>query len=308
MDWSQLIPSLLPAFLVGFLGAGHCVGMCGGIMSVLSLNTGKQGAARLFLLLNYNTGRIASYTCAGVLLGWLGSGIADFHAGNTILRWVAGGLLIAMALYLASWWRGLIYLEKVGSFFWEKIQPFGKGLMPVDSAMKALLLGGLWGWLPCGLVYSALGLAAAQGSIQGGALVMLAFGLGTLPLLLITGITAEKVHGLLRKTGVRLAMALLVFIAGVWTIWGGLGHHAHHDHLGHAGHSNHGEHTNHAKQQGQEQHSAHFDHSNHSGHLNHLNHIRDHSEHQQPSGTQSDADSSSSAANEGQAHDHHGHH
>ncbi|MFL0796773.1 MAG: sulfite exporter TauE/SafE family protein [Cellvibrionaceae bacterium] len=307
MDWSQLIPSLLPAFLVGFLGAGHCVGMCGGIMSVLSLNTGKQGAARLFLLLNYNTGRIASYTCAGVLLGWLGSGITDFHAGNTILRWVAGGLLIAMALYLANWWRGLIYLEKMGSFFWKKIQPFGKGLMPVDSAMKALLLGGLWGWLPCGLVYSALGLATAQGSIQGGALVMLAFGLGTLPLLLITGVAAEKVHGLLRKTGVRLAMALLVFIAGVWTIWGGLGH-AHHDHLGHAGHSNHGEQTNHAKQQGQEQHSGHFDHSNHSDHLNHLNHIRDHSEHQQPSETQSGADSSSSAANEGQAHDHHGHH
>ncbi len=307
IDWSQL----LPAFLVGFLGAGHCVGMCGGIMSVLSLNTGKEGVAHFLLLLNYNSGRIASYMCAGVLLGWLGSGVADFHSGATVLRWMAGGLLITMALYLADWWKGLIYLEKAGSVFWGKIQPLGKGLMPVDSSTKALLLKVLWGWLPCGLVYSALGLAAAQGSMQGGALVMMAFGLGTLPLLLVTGVAAERVHQILRKSGVRLAMAVLVFIAGVWTIWGGLGHHGHHRHGGHsaehgADHSEHENHGNHTSQTNQESHTYHSNHSGHNvnqGTHQTVNHGEvDHSQHSLSSQHQADTSSASSAT------EHHHHH
>lgn len=292
IDWAQL----LPAFLIGFLGAGHCVGMCGGIMSVLSLNTGKVGIARLILLLNYNLGRITSYTCAGVLLGWLGSDVTDFYMGATALRWIAGALLIAMALYLAGWWKGLVYLEKIGSVFWKKIQPFGKNLMPVDNAFKALLLGGLWGWLPCGLVYSALGLSAAQGSMRGGALVMLAFGLGTLPLLLITGVAAETVHRWLRNQGVRLAMALLVFIAGIWTVWGGLGH-AGHDHSGHSSHAGHSSqnsshnsdsHENHAQHQQTQQHESHHSQSQISG----------------PMTNEAPSDSSSSS----EKHHHHQHH
>ncbi len=84
----------------------------------------------------------------------------------------------------------------------------------------ALLLGALWGWLPCGLVYSTLLWAASQGNALDSALLMLAFGLGTWPVLLATGLAAERVTALLRKRSVRMAGGLLVIVFGIWTLPG----------------------------------------------------------------------------------------
>ena len=125
-----------------------------------------------------------------------------------------------MGLYLAGWWSGLTRVEAIGRGLWRHIQPFASRLMPVKSVPRALLLGALWGWLPCGLVYSTLLWAASQGSATESALLMLAFGLGTWPVLLATGLAAERLMALLRKRGVRIAGGVTVILFGLWTLPG----------------------------------------------------------------------------------------
>ena len=229
IEWS----SLTAAFLLGLFSSAHCVGMCGGIMGALSMAIPANAKARRWLiLLSYNLGRIFSYALMGAIVGAFSSQITE--AGGAVwLRWLAGLLLIAMGLYLANWWRGLTYLETGGRYLWAYIQPLGKALMPVDNAVKALALGGVWGWLPCGLVYSGLAYAMAQGDSMGGGLIMLAFGLGTLPTVLATGFAAQQLGRLLQRRQIRWSVAILVILFGLWTIWGG-GHgshqHQHNDH------------------------------------------------------------------------------
>lgn len=224
IDWAPLFT----AFSLGLLSSAHCVGMCGGIMGALTMAIPAEARRRRFqLLLTYNLGRVGSYTLMGVLLGAFAGALSGW-AGETWLRMVAGALLIAMGLYLADWWRGLIYLERVGRYLWAYLQPLGKPLMPVNSLPKAALLGVIWGWLPCGLVYIALAYAAAQADISQAGGVMLAFGLGTLPAVLATGLAARKLAGLLQARGVRIGFAVLIIFFGVWTMMGGGPGHNHH--------------------------------------------------------------------------------
>jgi hypothetical protein len=216
----ELAPLLLSALILGLLGGGHCLGMCGGLMSALTLAIPAEHRAQRFqLLLSYNLGRIFSYTIAGLLLGLAGWAVASSPAAM-LLRVVAALLLIAMGLYLAGWWSGLTRIEALGRGVWRHIQPLTRRFMPVTSLPRALLLGGLWGWLPCGLVYSTLLWAASQGDALDSAALMLAFGLGTLPVLLATGMAAERLTALLRKRGVRMAGGLLVILFGLWTLPG----------------------------------------------------------------------------------------
>jgi sulfite exporter TauE/SafE len=219
-DLLTLLPQLISALILGLLGGGHCLGMCGGLMGALTLAIpAEQRQRRLRLLLAYNAGRILSYACAGLLLGLAGWAIAGSPL-VTALRVAAGLLLIAMGLYLAGWWSGLTRIEALGKGLWRFIQPLTRRFMPVTSAPHALILGGLWGWLPCGLVYSTLIWAASQGNAWHSALLMLAFGLGTLPVLIATGLAAERLTTLLRQRGVRLAGGLLVILFGLWTLPG----------------------------------------------------------------------------------------
>jgi hypothetical protein len=216
----ELAPLLLSALILGLLGGGHCLGMCGGLMGALTLAIpAEQRAQRLQLLLAYNFGRIFSYATAGLLLGMAGWALANSPAAM-LLRVVAALLLIAMGLYLAGWWSGLTRIEALGRGLWRYIQPLTRRFMPVTSLPRALLLGGLWGWLPCGLVYSTLLWAASQGDALDSAALMLAFGIGTLPVLLATGMAAERMTALLRKQGVRMAGGLLVILFGLWTLPG----------------------------------------------------------------------------------------
>ena len=216
----ELAPLLLSALILGLLGGGHCLGMCGGLMGALTLAIpAEQRGQRFQLLLSYNLGRILSYATAGLLLGMAGWALASSPAAM-LLRVVAALLLIAMGLYLAGWWSGLTRIEALGRGLWRFIQPLTRRFMPVTSLPRALLLGGLWGWLPCGLVYSTLLWAASQGDALDSAALMLAFGLGTLPVLLATGMAAERMTALLRKQGVRMAGGLLVILFGLWTLPG----------------------------------------------------------------------------------------
>ncbi|HDS1726448.1 sulfite exporter TauE/SafE family protein [Pseudomonas putida] len=216
----DLLALLGSALVLGLLGGGHCLGMCGGLMGALTLAIPpEQRGKRLRLLLAYNLGRIFSYACAGLLLGLAGWAVASSPAALA-LRVVAALLLIAMGLYLAGWWSGLTRIEALGRGLWRHIQPMASRLLPVSSLPRALLLGALWGWLPCGLVYSTLLWAASQGNAGYSAVLMLAFGLGTWPVLLATGLAAERVNALLRRRSVRVAGGVLVMLFGVWTLPG----------------------------------------------------------------------------------------
>ena len=217
---TELLPLLLSAFVLGLLGGGHCLGMCGGLMGALTLAIpAAQRGRRLRLLLAYNLGRILSYAAAGLLLGLAGWALRNSPAA-LLLRVLAALLLIGMGLYLAGWWSGLTRVEALGRGLWRHLQPVASRLLPVSSLPRALLLGALWGWLPCGLVYSTLLWSASQGSAPESALLMLAFGLGTWPVLLATGLAAERMTQLLRQRGVRMAGGLLVILFGLWTLPG----------------------------------------------------------------------------------------
>lgn len=216
----DLLPLLGSALILGLLGGGHCLGMCGGLMGALTLAIPpEQRGRRLRLLLAYNLGRILSYACAGLLLGLAGWAVASSPAALG-LRVVAALLLIAMGLYLAGWWSGLTRIEALGRGLWRHIQPIASRLLPVSSLPRALLLGALWGWLPCGLVYSTLLWAASQGNAGYSAALMLAFGVGTWPVLLATGLAAERVNILLKRRSVRVAGGMLVMLFGIWTMPG----------------------------------------------------------------------------------------
>ncbi len=220
----------LSLFVLGLVSSTHCIGMCGGIMGALTMAIPAQAKTkRGFILVAYNLGRIASYALMGLLAGVFAKQIAAL-GGVTILRVIAGLLLIAMGLYLADWWRGLTKLETLGRYVWVYIQPLGKHLMPVDNIPKALFLGALWGWLPCGLVYAALAMAMTQPAPLMAASAMLAFGLGTLPAVLAAGFAAQQLTRILQQRQVRIGLALIIIIFGLWTIWGGVGHSHQHQH------------------------------------------------------------------------------
>ncbi|MBA1264485.1 sulfite exporter TauE/SafE family protein [Stutzerimonas stutzeri] len=217
---TELLPLLLSAFVLGLLGGGHCLGMCGGLMGALTMAIpAEQRGKRLRLLFAYNLGRILSYAAAGLIVGLAGWAVAKSPAAMA-LRVVAALLLIAMGLYLAGWWSGLTRIEAMGRGLWRHLQPIASRLMPVRNLPQALFLGALWGWLPCGLVYSTLLWSASQGDALDSALLMLAFGIGTWPVLLATGLAAERMTALLRKRGVRMAGGIMVILFGLWTLPG----------------------------------------------------------------------------------------
>jgi sulfite exporter TauE/SafE len=212
-------------FLVGLLGGSHCVGMCGGIVGALSMQA-PQGRMALSVQLAYNLGRIASYTAAGVLAGALGQIAGELLPLQRALYLVASLMLVAMGIYLLGLTQSLAWLEHRGQAVWRRIQPLTARFLPVRGAAQALPLGMLWGWLPCGLVYSALATALASGSVGKGALVMLAFGLGTLPNLLLAGLLLVRFRRFAQARATRVVSGLLVLgygLYGLLNLWRGQG-------------------------------------------------------------------------------------
>ena len=206
--------SISTAILLGLLGSAHCLGMCGGIAATIALG---QKQNRITNLLGYNFGRLFSYALAGALIGSLGILIKDSFLAIA-LRTAAGLLLITMGLYVAQWWKGLIHIEKLGNKLWSLIRPTASKLLPVKNIKQALLLGFFWGWLPCGLVYSTLIWAAsAQDPIQSASL-MFAFGLGTLPAMLSTGMLAKQIQTFLASRNTQHIAGLMIIIFGLYTI------------------------------------------------------------------------------------------
>ncbi|GAB2791642.1 sulfite exporter TauE/SafE family protein [Halomonas shantousis] len=217
------LPPLAAAFVFGLLGGAHCIGMCGGIMSALTFAVppSMRHPARLGgLLLGYNLGRIASYVVAGALVALFGSLLGHALDGIAlILRVLAAVMLILMALYIADWWKGLLRVEALGRRFWKRIEPLGRRLMPVVRIPQAMALGAVWGWLPCGLVYSMLAWSLAEADPPLAAAMMAAFGLGTLPALLVTGVAARQMSALIRHPATRTLAAVLIILFATWQLW-----------------------------------------------------------------------------------------
>jgi len=210
--------SIIAVFFVGLLGGVHCLGMCGSIVGILTAQLPEDGARWPFHLA-YNGGRIASYTLAGLLAGAIGQAgllLRDVVPVQHLLFALSSLMLVALGLYLAGIWSMVRRIEQAGSVLWQHIQPLARALFPVVSPWRALLLGALWGWLPCGLVYSVLVTALASGHAQSGALIMLVFGLGTLPNLLAIGLFWERCRHWVQSPGVRLFAGLIVMAFGVY--------------------------------------------------------------------------------------------
>jgi len=217
-------PTLAAAFLMGLLGNVHCLAMCGGVVSAFSMaSPAGRGAAQSFAqALPYNLGRIGSYAVAGAVAGSAGLVALELlgETGALALRFLFGGMLVAAGLYVAGYTRSVAWLERLARPLWRRASRALAPLLPADRMWKALVLGGLWGWLPCGLVYAALLGAVASGSAQQGALLMLGFGAGTLPGLVVTGGLAGGVRDLVQRSRVRAAAGVMVALFGVWTLAG----------------------------------------------------------------------------------------
>jgi sulfite exporter TauE/SafE len=209
--------SLLAAFLTGLLGGAHCVGMCGGIVAAMSLQPG--GRQPFVFHLAYSTGRIASYSAAGALAGLLGSAafLSDtLYPVQQGLYLLAQVVLILLGLYLAGLDRSVLVLERAGGVLWRRVQPLLARVMPIRTLPQALSAGALWGWLPCGLVYSVLVSALASGGAGRGGALLLLFGLGTLPNLLLMGWAASSLRELVRRVWVKRIAGLGVASLGIW--------------------------------------------------------------------------------------------
>jgi sulfite exporter TauE/SafE len=214
--------ALSAAFLGGLAGGLHCAGMCGGIVRVMCATPGAADSApRWPHLLAYNGGRIASYMVAGTLAGAIGeAGLLTRAAPmlQPLMFMLASLMLVALGAYLTGMAPVVARIEGAGVWLWRLIQPLTKHLLPVTSNARALGLGALWGWLPCGMVYAVLLTALALGSWWQGAVLMLAFGLGTLPNMLGIGLLYRQIERLRHAGPARVIAGTAIAAFGVFGV------------------------------------------------------------------------------------------
>lgn len=248
--------TFLAAVIAGLAGSGHCLAMCGGMAS---LHSARHNARPLLDTLLYNSGRLVSYSTGGLLVAGLGE-VAGLREGLAILgvnlRIIAGGIIVLAGLYLLTGKQLFAPFEKIGARFWQLILPLAGKALRSDGRASLLGLGLLWGWLPCGLVYSMLALAASSADAVQGMTIMFGFGLGTLPAMVATGLAGLKLKGLLNRKGVRRFAAGFLIVAGVWTaMFPLLGSHA-----GQHGPNKENGHESQVMPQGEDMHSPHSGH------------------------------------------------
>lgn len=222
----------MAALLIGFWSVGHCLTMCGGL-AIAAGQTGRQNlnttpTGRATELLAWQIGRIASYSCAGLVAGAFGAFFLHITALEIVQRllFVAVNLmLIGLGLHVARLWMGVTHLERLGKRLWKVIEPLavatlvprpGRGPHTLRTIAGAFRAGAIWGWLPCGLVYSMLITASVTGSALGGAVWMAAFGLGTIPALWLTSMASHQAHGLLNNMVLRRVTGMVIIIFGIW--------------------------------------------------------------------------------------------
>lgn len=228
--------SLLVAFSLGLLSTLHCWGMCGGIVTALSIsiNTEKKSTAtrRSIILVALNTGRIISYSIAGLLAGLLSqqiSSLLPYDTGHFIMKIAAGIILVLIGLHLAGWVPHIRKIESFGNYVWKFIQPLGRRFIPVNTAGRAMIMGMIWGWLPCALVYSVLLWAVTSGNVLDGILIMFSFGLGTLPSMYTAGLAGTGIFNMAKHQELRKVAGIVIMIVGLVSPFISIDHHHQHD-------------------------------------------------------------------------------
>jgi sulfite exporter TauE/SafE len=210
------------ALLLGLAASAHCVLMCGGIAGALGLATVRAANGRppLGLLIGYQLGRVLSYSLAGLLFAGVFGGMLTLLDSETFRRAlrVLGAAVFAFAALVA--FGGLRAPSFGGQRLWQRIAPLAKRLLPVRSLPRALAFGMVWGWMPCGFVYTVLLLATMQLNALSGALTMAAFGLGTLPAMLATAYGAQHFTALAQRRGARQAAGVLLLCSAALTLAG----------------------------------------------------------------------------------------
>lgn len=214
--------SLGAALLAGIAASGHCIGMCGGIAGALAMRGQPSGTgSRVGHAFAYNLARITSYAVAGGIAGLLGRTLlnaVDVKPLSVAFRVLAGLIMLAAAGRLLFGWRFLDPIESAGSGLWRRIAPWAGRQGQRAGIGGALGLGLAWGWLPCGMTYSMLLLAATTASAATGAAVMLAFGLGTLPSMVTATLAFDRIaRGLSRRASLRAIAGALLLAFGLWT-------------------------------------------------------------------------------------------
>lgn len=201
------------AFLVGLAGSPHCIGMCGGIVSLFNLAGRREATQTIGIPMNlaFQAGRVSCYALLGAA-GGAGAGLllGDRAWVGVAFRWVSLFLLVSIALSILGWWSPGKYLEKTGAVLWSKVQRLARPLLPVRSAIAAYGLGITWGFLPCGLIYSALAWSLTSGSALQASLMMFCFGVGTMPALLGVGAMAGGIKQQMRRPAVRYSLAIFL--------------------------------------------------------------------------------------------------
>ena len=215
---SELVPMLAAAFGAGLLGSAHCLGMCSGISGLFAVGaTVASFKTQVPLAIAYNVGRVLSYAFLGITVAAVGGAAVGAMPGLAgPVRLASGLLIIVVGLQVAFNWRLLAPIERVGAVIWNRLAPHARGLIPATTVLSAAGLGLIWGWLPCGLVYGALLLALTTADPVGGGLVMIAFGLGTMPAMILSGLSAARVAVFVGRN--RVAAGLLIAVLGVATM------------------------------------------------------------------------------------------
>lgn len=218
--------SYVVAFTMGLFSSLHCIGMCGSIIGTLTLSLKpeiRHNKRQLSIyVFNYNAGRILSYTLAGLIAGLAEAFLTlplGLDHGHRYLQLLSAIIMIGAGLYIAGWFPHFAYIEKVGAKLWKQLEPLGRRLIPVKTRTHAFLFGMIWGWLPCGLVYAALALAATTGNIERSALTMLAFGLGTLPSVMGLGIITDALTKFSRMNKLKKVVGVLLVLIALLAVF-----------------------------------------------------------------------------------------
>lgn len=208
------------SFSAGLAGSGHCLGMCGGIVSALALSR-RDLAAPQRLLFNslYHAGRITTYSLLGLVVGFVAQ-TEKLDAFKPLLKWLflgANVLVVVIGIFTILGVRalGIAAFDGSGSAIMRTL--FSR-LSASSSLFTALPTGLLMGFLPCGLVYGVLISAATSGSALKGMSMLLAFGFGTLPLLLVYGQVASTISSL-RHGFFQYAVGGVVILLGLLGVW-----------------------------------------------------------------------------------------
>lgn len=211
---------LVAAFLMGFLGSPHCLGMCGGLVAAFSLSMKDVSPAKRHrLIATYHLGRLTSYAILGLLAGLIGTTLLEpLMKGNSTPRILLGVVLVFVGVTMLGA-PFLNKLERLGMRFWQYLSPIRQKVFPLNTYPRALAAGLLWGYLPCGLVYGALLIAVVAHNPLSGAALMFVFGLGTVPMLVATHETVGWLRKKIGQLRLRQVNGGLMVLSGMAVIF-----------------------------------------------------------------------------------------